>query len=859
MQPFKKIVFSALLGGMLSSNVNAQKELIISGGNSVSSFVCANRKAFTWGNNTNALGTGLLGNGSSSAIVNHPTAVAIPGNLDIQQINSGSGSHFLALTCEATPGMGGGIFAWGNNEFGQVGNNTKGNIVNTPTRVKLGILSTQAALYDPENTGNITAGIVVVYAGNSSSYAITISGELIAWGLNTIGTDLQNYDNASGMLGDGTTISKLTPVFVKTANGANLSGVTQVYASDNVTYALVDPDGDGVGTVYSWGNGLNGALARNAAGTANPISSATVQDSYARPVFYGGSGGGNGQMNNIVTISAGDVFGIALDDKGYVWTWGNGSWNNATGNTTSNYTGSDPKRVIAGNSTGSSNDGTYLLAKSISGGQGYGMAVTIDGKPVAWGGNTLDCTSGGITGTGATASGIAPSYIKSSTIVHNDVIAIFRGDTWGYYQRADGSIYAWGCNIYGQLGIGNTTNQTTAVAFTPPSGCILPDPKPTVHLTPQNITTCASKLTTSPVILNSGFVISASLATNYTVTWKNGNSIVKTGTATAANLTYSANSTGTYSVTIKYVGANSGCIAFDDATASITISAYAKNFTTPSTNTYCGSTSIINVNSTEVNNPVYKFYPTAASSTVLGTTIGSGSTTIDLSTATTSGTDKIVYVEQASLSSGILFKKTQACDTTWGSFENIINSTPMNQSGFTTYSSNITINSVSVQLKSDIFVQNTPLTAIINFGIYGAKISNGIPIADDTKLIGSFVYNFSKTITAQNNSTTIETVKIPVNISLPNAGIYFISLKNNALSNSTGPGLISIGRGQCIQPLPISGTPTGYISFTNNSSGFQFVNAKANQSNFFNIEFSTGQGYCDRLPITFTEDRKSVV
>lgn len=95
----------------------------------------------------------MLGNGSTAAIVSAPTAVTIPGGFDIEQINSGSGAHFLALTCEAAAGAGGGIFAWGNNEFGQVGDNTKGNNVNTPTRVKLGVLP--AATYDPTGTGGI--------------------------------------------------------------------------------------------------------------------------------------------------------------------------------------------------------------------------------------------------------------------------------------------------------------------------------------------------------------------------------------------------------------------------------------------------------------------------------------------------------------------------------------------------------------------------------------------------------------------------------------------------------------------------------------------------------------------------------
>jgi hypothetical protein len=45
--------------------------------------------------------------------------------------------------------------------------------------------------------------------------------------------------------------------------------------------ALVDPDGDGVGTVYTWGDGKSGTLARNAAGTLNPSSGAEEKDPWA--------------------------------------------------------------------------------------------------------------------------------------------------------------------------------------------------------------------------------------------------------------------------------------------------------------------------------------------------------------------------------------------------------------------------------------------------------------------------------------------------------------------------------------------------------------------------------------------------
>src|SRR5690554_233358 len=82
-----------------------QRDLVISGGNSVSSFVCNNRKVYTWGNNKTNAGTGLLGTGGAADYYSSPQAVTFPINpdtgteYDIKQVNSGSGAHFVALDC----------------------------------------------------------------------------------------------------------------------------------------------------------------------------------------------------------------------------------------------------------------------------------------------------------------------------------------------------------------------------------------------------------------------------------------------------------------------------------------------------------------------------------------------------------------------------------------------------------------------------------------------------------------------------------------------------------------------------------------------------------------------------------------
>ena len=178
---FFVVVFQLFLTEM----VLAQKDLVISGGNSVSSFVCANRRVYVWGNNLVDGNRGALGTGNTTDdFLNTPTAVTIPGNLDIKQVNSGSGSHFVALDCN------GGVWSWGNNSFGQVGNGAVGGcdvFVAAPTKVLAGVLAGTA--YD-DGTGHL-ANADVVYAGNNNSFAIlgpgVFEGRLVSWGGNSNG------------------------------------------------------------------------------------------------------------------------------------------------------------------------------------------------------------------------------------------------------------------------------------------------------------------------------------------------------------------------------------------------------------------------------------------------------------------------------------------------------------------------------------------------------------------------------------------------------------------------------------------------------------------------------------------------
>ncbi len=333
----KKALLAVSLSLAGLSGAFAQADQTISGGNTVSSFVCGNKQIYT------------MGAGGST-----PTKMelgVVPNVKTAKQVSSGSGSTFVATDCD------GGIWAWGNNKFGQAGVGTSGNTVATPTRI---LASAGIAATNREAGTNYLTNVAVVYGGNNNSYAILNDGKLTAWGHNSSTGSGGAWDNNNGQLGNGGTADQTSAVYVLKgpAPGTPLTGVTQVYAGDNVTYALVG------GVVYSWGNGLLGTLGRNSAGGIQ--TTADNQSSYAMPVMKADGT----PLSNIKKVAAGDVMGMALDNDGYVWTWGNGGWNDATGlgNSQSQLT---PSRVVKGTTTGTSNDGTYLLAKDIDGGQGF--------------------------------------------------------------------------------------------------------------------------------------------------------------------------------------------------------------------------------------------------------------------------------------------------------------------------------------------------------------------------------------------------------------------------------------------------------------------------------------------------------
>ncbi len=819
------------------SQVIKAQDLLVSGGNTVSTIICANGFVFTWGNNSggpnHAPVLGVLGVGSTNAIEPLPLKVLFPTNdpyflslasgITVQAVDAGSGAHFIAVDCH------GGAWSWGNNggATGITGTGSTAAATTAPARVVRG----EAPASSNADLAPYLVDVKYVSGGNDNSYVILNDGRALGWGRND-----------KGQLGNGSYVDNPSPVFIRTPDGSPLTNVIQIEAGDETAYALVDPDGDGLGTVYSWGAGTgqyggSGMLGRNETGTANS-GTENKNDNYARPVLKKDGT----PLDGIISISAADVMCLALDATGYVWAWGNDGWGSMTGQgaTVGNF--SDPRRVVAGEwgTTPGVGDGeTYLKAKAISGGQGYGMAVTIDGKPVAWG-NDGACTanSGGHLGNGATgtAQSAFPVFIRrNATTVDENVVSISDGDTWGFYTTSDNKIYTWGNNMFGQLGINNTVCQTYATEFTLPP-CDFPAPKPKATISPRDFSVCLSQWTGTT--LNSGFVISPSLAPDYEITWYRNGVVVAVGDG--SDVTYDANQEGTYKVVVKYVGGDVPCITYELAIDEITISVYPLDFTVPNDLVYCGNTVYVR---TETGNGLYDWYTAPTGGTKLGTSYRTDSIAVAKSAITeTDGTDLIVYVEQKGYVSG----NTGEIDPTvcTSASQSTMNPPTTSNTMIRVFSESVTIDTVTVYQNSE--YQGSTKSYTWEVCVYGTKLTNGKPIADRNNVIACG----TSVVRPGIDQPGIGQLKLPVEITLPGSetGIdYWLGFS----ATTTGAGIYF----KCNPNWPVlDDVPGGeYLNMIN-------VDNYGNPPNdpewglFANIKFHTEQRYCDRLKVVLEEN-----
>jgi alpha-tubulin suppressor-like RCC1 family protein len=335
------------------------------------------REIWAWGGN----GQGQLGDNST---VSKSSPVSIVGGYtNWCQVDAGT-AHTAAI------GLDGSLWAWGCNGQGRLGDRT---VTNRSSPVK------------------VVGGIIdwcIVNVGDNHTAAIRSNSELWMWG-----------NNQQGRLGDGTTVSKSSPVSI-------VGGFTdwcQVSLGENHSLGLRSNY-----TLWSWGSGSGGILGDGTTiGRSSPVS------------VVGG-------FTDWCQVAAGCGHSTAVRLNGSLWAWGcnsQGRLGDGTG-----ISRSSPVSVVGG----------FTDWCQVSAGDLHTLAVRNNGTLWAWGGNTQGRLGDGTTvSTRSSPVSVVGGYTDwcsaSVGLAHN--IAI----------RTNGTIWTWGCNNLGQLGIDNIVDISSPVSI----------------------------------------------------------------------------------------------------------------------------------------------------------------------------------------------------------------------------------------------------------------------------------------------------------------------------------------------------------------------------------------------------------
>ncbi len=433
---------------------------MVAGGASSAYALDSKGAVWAWGDNA----SGRLGNGT--IIDSHiPTRVSTPAG-----IASIAAAYASAYALENS----GAVLAWGDNASGQLGNGTTTDSY-IPTRVSTlagiaSIAAASASAYALDNLGAVWAwgenssgqlgnnstttsslpvrvsatvmgaGVKAISGGSASAYALDSNGAVWAWGEN-------NY----AQLGNGTTANSFVPISVSTSTGMT-GAIKAISGGTNSAYAIDDS-----GAVWSWGSNANAQLGRSTPDVASRQSPGKVSTS-------------TGMINPIKAISASINPGIvgttvyALDSTGAVWAWGLGTSGQMGVNSTSG--SSLPVKVSAGTGMAS--------VTGISAGFASAYAIDSNGVVWAWGDN-----ASGKLGNNSLVDQLVPIKTYSalptgvfSARTTNATTSLAGGLTSAYAIDSADAVWAWGDNVSGKLGNGNTTDRNTPVSVTNSSSFI---------------------------------------------------------------------------------------------------------------------------------------------------------------------------------------------------------------------------------------------------------------------------------------------------------------------------------------------------------------------------------------------------
>jgi len=432
--------------------------------------------------------SGQLGNNTINT-VSSPVSIARPGSYTA--IAAGCAGGFCSFAIDASTGN---IWAWGDNAYGLLGNNT---MTGTSSPVSIARQASYASVS--------CCGFSVIAIDASD-------GSLWAWGANWY-----------GQLGDGTTTNRSSPVSVL----GNRSYVSAKAGGDSIYAMTAD------GTVYVWGYDFANQLGRQVlvyTSTLIPLLNSATFTKIVNNIFLDSAGNawctgsdGVGSLGDNATADQSSLVSIARPGSykdiaatylpnsdpyvacaaidgatGNIWTWGQ-NLGGALGNNTLTNTSSPVSIARSGSYSSiiSGGYGTCFIAIEASTGNvyswginGYGQlgnnTLTNTSSPVSIARSTsysavaaggmgtvayIDGATGNIWMTGRNSVGqlgdntktgkSSPVSIKRAASYKAVAIA---DETTYAIDASDGSLWAWGFNNIGQLGDGTVTDKSSPVS-----------------------------------------------------------------------------------------------------------------------------------------------------------------------------------------------------------------------------------------------------------------------------------------------------------------------------------------------------------------------------------------------------------
>ena len=288
-----------------------------------------------------------------------------------------------------------------------------------------GISDGYTTIYGYNETNNIYTMCIINVAKEIANPQIETGNGFTAI-LKADGTVWTIGKNENGQLGDGTNEEKIEAVQVKIDENTYLTNVIKISVGEEHVLALTKE-----GKVYAWGANTYGQLGQNNTNDSN----------YAKAVL---KEGGSGYLDRIVDISAGSYGSIAINEFGWVYVWGNGTYGEiGNSSITSNYT---PVK------------NTLNTGISASMGLGHATALGQNGTVYTWGGNTYGELGIGNTTNSATVLKVAEEVTQVSASGYETIL-----------EKIDGNLYGTGLNTSGQLADGTIVNKTSFTKMTLPS------------------------------------------------------------------------------------------------------------------------------------------------------------------------------------------------------------------------------------------------------------------------------------------------------------------------------------------------------------------------------------------------------